>query len=67
MFRRGCTAVGNPGRVVKRKEPQTVDLDQCNLPAPMLDNICRIKKCLNKIEEAIKLTHSPEDEINDNL
>jgi len=63
----GCTVVGNPGRIVKKKEQKKIDLDQCNLPDPILENICRIKKRLNKIEEAIKLSHAVEDEINENL
>lgn len=62
-----CTVVGNPGRIVKKKEAIKIDLDQCNLPDPILDNICRIKKRLNKIEETLKLQHAAEDEINENL
>lgn len=38
----GCTVVGNPGRVVKKKQPQPpdgVDLDQIHLPDPMLEKM----------------------------
>ncbi len=35
-----CTVVGNPGRIVKKKTPlPDVDLDQVNLPDPMLDRM----------------------------
>lgn len=63
----GCTVVGNPGRIVKKKEVIKIDLDQCNLPDPILDNICRIKKRLNKVEKTLNLQHAVEDEINENL
>ncbi len=38
----GCTVVGNPGRVVRRKQPlppDGVDLDQIHLPDPMLEKM----------------------------
>lgn len=38
----GCTVVGNPGRVVHKKAPvrkDEIDLDQVNLPDPMLDKM----------------------------
>lgn len=52
-----CTVVGNPGRVVEKKVKQVkneVDLDQVNLPDPMLE---RMDNLLNRlIELEFKLT-----------
>jgi serine O-acetyltransferase len=53
-----CTVVGNPGRVVKRKEPLKVgevDLDQINLPDPvkermdvLLKRLAHLERCLSE-------------------
>ncbi len=58
-----CTVVGNPGRVVKKKEPANkgeVDLDQVNLPDPMLDRmeslflrLTHLEKCLRDHAQAL--------------
>ena len=47
-----CTVVGNPGRIVKKQHPQPageVDLDQVNLPDPMLDRMEALVKRLMDI------------------
>lgn len=52
----GSTVVGNPGRIVRnRAMKKLIDLDQCNLPDPILDNICNIKLRLDKIEKSINV------------
>ena len=53
-----CTVVGNPGRVVKRKEPLKegeLDLDQINLPDPvkermdvLLNRLGHLERCLSE-------------------
>ncbi len=53
-----CTVVGNPGRVVQKKKPTVqgeIDLDQVNLPDPMLEKmqalytrLLELEKCLAK-------------------
>ncbi len=51
-----CTVVGNPGRIVRKKQPQVdVDLDQIHLPDPMLDRmeslyvrLTHMERCLAK-------------------
>ena len=56
-----CTVVGNPGRIVKKKAPQSdVDLDQVNLPDPMLDRmeslytrLTHLERCLARHAEQI--------------
>ena len=48
-----CTVVGNPGRVVEKKQPRPVDgvdLDQVNLPDPMLDRMEALVKRLTVLE-----------------
>lgn len=48
-----CTVVGNPGRIVKKKELQPageVDLDQVNLPDPMLERMEALVKRLTVLE-----------------
>ncbi|MCE5344609.1 MAG: serine O-acetyltransferase [Eubacteriales bacterium] len=62
-----CTVVGNPGRIVKKKQPQTeVDLDQIHLPDPMLDRmeslyirLTHMERCLAK--QAKRLGCADED------
>ena len=51
-----CTVVGNPGRVVQKKKPQKkgeVDLDQVNLPDPMLERMEALVKRLTMLEECL--------------
>ncbi len=51
-----CTVVGNPGRIVKKKDARTeVDLDQVNLPDPMLERmeglysrLVHMERCLSR-------------------
>lgn len=51
-----CTVVGNPGRIVRKKTSQPeVDLDQVNLPDPMLDRmealyqrLAHMERCLSR-------------------
>lgn len=50
------TVVGNPGRaVLKASLKKLIDLDQCNLPDPILENISKIKDRLDLIEKAINI------------
>lgn len=49
-----CTVVGNPGRIVKKKEPRPeVDLDQVNLPDPMLERMEALVKRLTVLEACL--------------
>ena len=51
-----CTVVGNPGRIVQKKKPQPageVDLDQVNLPDPMLERMEALVKRLTQLEECL--------------
>lgn len=49
-----CTVVGVPGRIVKRdnKKPR-MDLDQVNLPDPVLDAIIELQKENRELKKAI--------------
>lgn len=52
-----CTVVGNPGRIVRKKEPQRegeVDLDQVNLPDPMLERMEALVERLSVLESCLK-------------
>ena len=49
-----CTVVGNPGRIVKKKTAQAdVDLDQVNLPDPMLDRMEALYNRLTHLERCL--------------
>ena len=51
-----CTVVGNPGRIVQKKQPQKkneVDLDQVNLPDPMLERMEALYQRLTTLEECL--------------
>ncbi len=51
-----CTVVGNPGRIVQKKTPvkkNEVDLDQVNLPDPMLERMEALVKRLTALEECL--------------
>ncbi|MDD3411277.1 MAG: serine O-acetyltransferase [Eubacteriales bacterium] len=53
-----CTVVGNPGRIVRKKQPQVdVDLDQINLPDPMLERMEALYGRLSKLEHCLA-THA---------
>ena len=49
-----CTVVGVPGRIVKRdnKKPR-MDLDQVNLPDPVLDTIIELQKENRELRKAV--------------
>ena len=52
----GCTVVGNPGRVVRKKQPNPadgVDLDQIHLPDPMLDKMQELYQRLTHLEKCL--------------
>ena len=52
-----CTVVGNPGRGVVKKTPRPadgVDLDQVNLPDPMLDRMEALVKRLTALEACLR-------------
>lgn len=52
----GCTVVGNPGRIVKKKAPprkDEIDLDQVNLPDPMLEKMQALYTRLTHLEECL--------------
>ena len=47
-----CTVVGNPGRVVKRLAPAPeVDLNQTDLPDPMLESLSTLRERVDKLEK----------------
>jgi len=49
-----CTVVGNPGRIVKKKQPQAdVDLDQIHLPDPMLERMEALYGRLSHMERCL--------------
>ena len=49
-----CTVVGNPGRIVKQKQPRpAVDLDQINLPDPMMERMEALVKRLTTLEACL--------------
>ena len=51
-----CTVVGNPGRVVQKKKPQKkgeIDLDQVNLPDPMLERMEALVQRLTALEKGL--------------
>lgn len=51
-----CTVVGNPGRIVQKKQPgpaDGVDLDQVNLPDPMLERMEALVKRLTQLESCL--------------
>ena len=49
-----CTVVGNPGRIVKKPKPTgEVDLDQVNLPDPMLERMEALYHRLSALENCL--------------
>ncbi len=53
-----CTAVGVPARIVKRDGIRVGDLDQIHFPDPVSQEMCGIKRELDKILEEIENTES---------
>ena len=52
-----CTVVGNPGRVVKKKEPLPageIDLNQIDLPDPMLERVEALVARLTTLEKCLQ-------------
>ena len=46
-----CTVVGNPGRIVRRSKPAPlVDLNQTDLPDPVLETIATLTKRMERLE-----------------
>ena len=57
-----CTVVGNPGRVVRKQGiPMGVDLDQVNLPDPMLETIQSLTRRVEDLERQLRETNSQEE------
>jgi len=52
----GCTVVGNPGRIVRRKDGSRPTLDHSNLPDPMLERLETLQSRLTALEK--QLYHS---------
>ena len=50
-----CTVVGNPGRIVRKKNVRRdeIDLDQVNLPDPMLEKMQALYTRLTHLEECL--------------
>ena len=51
-----CTVVGNPGRIVQKKQPMPrdgIDLDQVNLPDPMLERMEQLVQRLTQLEKCL--------------
>lgn len=51
-----CTVVGNPGRIVKKKQParkDEIDLDQVNLPDPMQEKLQALYTRLQHLDECL--------------
>ncbi len=57
-----CTVVGNPGRIVRRSAPPPdVDLNQVDLPDPMLDNMTALKQRMDRLEQEQSASQPPEE------
>lgn len=59
-----CTVVGVPGRIVKRhdvKAPRDT-MDQCNLPDPVLNDICALRKQNKTLQRHLKQLERSLDE-----
>ena len=48
-----CTVVGVPGRVVKLEGERVDDLDQINIPDPLMDAISQNSKLIDELKEEI--------------
>ncbi len=49
----GCTVVGNPGRIVRRRDGSRPTLDHGNLPDPMLERIEALTKQLEALKQQL--------------
>lgn len=49
----GCTVVGNPGRIVRRRDGSRPTLDHGNLPDPMLERIEALTKQLETLKQQL--------------
>ena len=57
-----CTVVGNPGRIVRKSGcPVDVDLDQVNLPDPMLDTINALTRRIETLETELNQLRNKEE------
>ena len=59
-----CTVVGNPGRIVHKKQPpkkNEVDLDQVNLPDPMLEKMQALYLRMRHLEECLTVRAQEQD------
>lgn len=50
----GCTVVGNPGRIVRRKDGSRPTLDHNNLPDPMLEKMDALYERISELESQVK-------------
>ncbi len=50
----GCTVVGNPGRIVRRKDGSRPTLDHSNLPDPMLERMETLYQRLTELETVLR-------------
>ena len=50
----GCTVVGNPGRIVRRKDGSRPTLDHANLPDPMLERMQALYHRLTELEKVLR-------------
>lgn len=50
----GCTVVGNPGRIVRRKDGSRPTLDHANLPDPMLERMQALYHRLTDLEKVLR-------------
>ena len=50
----GCTVVGNPGRIVRRKDGSRPSLDHGNLPDPMLERMEKLYQRLTDLEIVLR-------------
>ncbi|MBQ7518825.1 MAG: serine O-acetyltransferase [Clostridia bacterium] len=50
----GCTVVGNPGRIVRRKDGSRPTLDHNNLPDPMLEKMDALYERISELEAAVR-------------
>lgn len=50
----GCTVVGNPGRIVRRKDGSRPTLDHNNLPDPMLEKMDALYERISELESIVR-------------
>ncbi|MBK5253574.1 MAG: serine O-acetyltransferase [Peptostreptococcaceae bacterium] len=49
----GCTVVGIPGRIVRQKNKNADELDQVNLPDPIVTELKEMRKAIKKLEKEV--------------